>query len=570
MMSLQKIDGFEILVNYLSDLDINLYTGVTGGGVVHFLKHINGYPSKKHSPVFFTLGEYAAGFVPIGSYIATGNIAAAVATTGAATKLLACGLSDAKLHDIPSIYIFPISSNKHKIDCALQDSSIYGNNIVKQLEAELPNQVFILSDPSLFSQQLAAAYQLLVSRKPIVFILDNDVLTKQYDIALSIPSITAQPKEDDINKFVAHFKQNITHKRVILIVGEQAMHNPNIKSLITKLCQNLKAAVLWSMNGVNCIESDNPYGYGCISFGGNDHALALWNAINQDDIVLAIGLCPDEYTTNLQKIKASTTYFITELSDSYGQIQGTYKHHALYESEQITAPIDQTLQALVKVTENTELTNIPLPIAPKNLNTRKIKAPAVGYADMDQFYQRLHRWWQPNSIVITDVCLTYKDYQYVNPKPNNNITYFSCYRGSAMGGAYGIAVGAKLASPEKNVFVFSGDGCFRLYGSCLTEAKDLGIVLFIIDNNTYSIVGQGLPAIIPDVKKDKYHDQLQKVDYCAIAKASGWLSYSLSSDLSNLESILDQIDKNKSHSILINVPCDPNQVLGENPRSHNL
>lgn len=429
--------------------------------------------------------------------------------------------------------------------------------------------MFVLDNPSKFEEQLHEVSRLLHFRKTVVLFLDNDVLTQTGDL-LPIHPIDIKRESHNIGELVAGFERTVHHKRIILIVGEQAIHCPEIKTLTTQLCQNLKAAVIWSMNGVNCVDSNNPYAYGCVSFGGNDHAVNLLQSINQDDVVLAVGLCPDEYTTNLQKIGAGHTYFLTDVVDSYGQIDGEYKHHALYDSSQINAPIEETLKALIQLSDNKKLNNKHFPLAPENLNTREVKAPAAGYVDMEQLYQRLHQWWRPNSIVVADVCLTYKDYQYVTQKPNNNITYFSCYRGSAMGSAYGVAVGAKLADPSKNVFAFSGDGCFRLYGSSLTEAENLGIVLFIINNNTYGIVGQGLPGIIPDVTNDKYHDQLHTVDYCAIAEASGWLSYSLLSDLSNLESIVDQIDKRQSRSILINIPCDPNQILGENPRVRNL
>lgn len=139
-----------------------------------------------------------------------------------------------------------------------------------------------------------------------------------------------------------------------------------------------------------------------------------------------------------------------------------------------------------------------------------------------------------------------------------------------MGGAYGVAVGAKLASPDKRVYLFSGDGCFRLYGGSLNEAKDLGIVLFILDNQTYSIVAQGLPVILPTVASKRFHDTLNRMDYGKIAEASGWLSYSLAADLANFEDILQAIEKNPSQSILVTIPVDPEQVLGQNPRVRNL
>lgn len=139
-----------------------------------------------------------------------------------------------------------------------------------------------------------------------------------------------------------------------------------------------------------------------------------------------------------------------------------------------------------------------------------------------------------------------------------------------MGGAYGVAVGAKLGAPDKRVFLFSGDGCFRLYGGSLDEARNLGIVIFLINNQNYSIVSQGLPKILPDVDSERYHDHLSNIDYCKIAEASGWLSYSVTDDLSNLNEILSEIERNKARSILVNIPVDPEQILGQNPRVRNL
>lgn len=66
-MPLNKTDIFKTLVDYLSKLNIDLYAGVTGGGGVHFLKHVEAYRGEQtHFPSLFTLSEYAAGFIPIG------------------------------------------------------------------------------------------------------------------------------------------------------------------------------------------------------------------------------------------------------------------------------------------------------------------------------------------------------------------------------------------------------------------------------------------------------------------------------------------------------------------------
>ncbi len=113
-----KQDGFKTLIDYLSLLGIDSYVGVTGGGVVHYLKYLTPYQPAQQAASLFTISEYPAGFIPLGHYLATGKVSAGIATTGAATKLLSCGLNDAKLHDIPSVYIFPVSTILHTEDSA--------------------------------------------------------------------------------------------------------------------------------------------------------------------------------------------------------------------------------------------------------------------------------------------------------------------------------------------------------------------------------------------------------------------------------------------------------------------
>ncbi|WP_159102526.1 thiamine pyrophosphate-binding protein [Listeria cornellensis] len=301
MMTITKQNGFKVLVDYLSSSGINLYTGVTGGGVVHYLKYLIPYTPAEKIPSLFTISEYPAGFAPLGHYVATGKIAAAISTTGAATKLLSCGLSDAKLHDIPSVYVFPISTVLHAEDGSLQDSSIHGSNIVQQLLAELPQHVFLLDNPFTFATQLEQARQALLSRKPVVFLLDNEMMALPAFEFPIIPNHKPAYRNSEIIPFVRLFREKVQGRRVLLLVGEEGIHDPAMRKLTTTICHELKAAVVWSINGGNCVEHSNPYAYGYISFGGNDKALDIWESIDEDDVILCIGVTPDEYTIDLKK-----------------------------------------------------------------------------------------------------------------------------------------------------------------------------------------------------------------------------------------------------------------------------
>lgn len=567
-----NVSGYQYLHDSLLKWGITRYAGLTGGGVVHFLKHLS--PLTKldaKSPAFFSIAEYSAGFMPLGYYCASGQIAAAVSTTGAAIKLLTCGMSDAKLHDIPAVYIVPLSGEETLGQAPLQDTSEYGSNIVAQLRSELPESVFVLDSISDLVVTLARARQQLDLCRPVVLVLLHSALSKKIPEAVIGARQDNLPGLNEISaEFCEKFRRDIYGKRLVVLVGEEMARYPNASALTTDFCQTLQCAAVWSINGANAVERKNDYGFGYISFGGNDEALALYQSLGENDILLVLGACPDEYTVNMAEFAAGKTYYLSHIRGAYGQIENSFRHMAKGEYIHVHAPLDTTLSALLNAAKKMPFGNTPSHKAPKNLNHRQMITPREGYVDMAELYQRLDRWWPADSIGFADVCLSYKDQQYVMQRPNCRIRIHSFYRGSAMGGTFGAAIGAKLSSPESSVFLFTGDGCFRLFSGSLGEASELGIVIFVLNNASYAIVGQGLPIIIPDVAEENYHASLKPLDYCAIARASGWHAAQLNADLSNLDTLLGNIERHPSKSMLIEVPVDALQVLGLNPRVRNL
>src|SRR5207245_5431086 len=108
-----------------------------------------------------------------------------------------------------------------------------------------------------------------------------------------------------------------------------------------------------------------------------------------------------------------------------------------------------------------------------------------GTVDLMEFGERLDRMWRPGTIGCDDVCIAYKDRQYVTQRPNPNARFYTTHDGSAMGGGFGLGVGAKCADPALHTFVFTGDGCYRLFGGALADAANLGMTVFIVNNGLY-------------------------------------------------------------------------------------
>jgi acetolactate synthase-1/2/3 large subunit len=139
-----------------------------------------------------------------------------------------------------------------------------------------------------------------------------------------------------------------------------------------------------------------------------------------------------------------------------------------------------------------------------------------------------------------------------------------------MGSALGLGIGARLGAPEKTVFVFTGDGCFRLVAGTLAEARSLGINLFVLNNSIYGIVRNGLLKILPEEPVERYHDDLIMLDYAAIAAGYGWDYLSVDPDLRNLPDVIERCYQTGKPSLLIELRVDPEQNLGPNPRVENL
>lgn len=568
--------GYEHLLDAMVEWGISICSGVTGGGLVHLLKHMDPYVphrARNGQVEFFTVGEYVAGFVPLGHYLATGEIAAAAATTGAASKLLLCGLSDAKLHNIPAVYLIAATPSSMAFQSPLQDTTESGSNMIGQLMAELPQGTFVLDDIASLDEQLSAAWDQLNQSRPIALVMPPDALSEMTSLSSGRGMAPSHRHEAGHESLTALFQRHLSQRRtgrIVVMAGDEAARYPDTPYLTSRLCEVLKAPILWSINGANAVSRDNPYAYGYLGFGGNDRATELWDSLNEHDMLITIGFCADEYTANFSPAKAGLVWNITANPHLYGSAQGSFRHQVVGEFQQTVGDVEEILRETVLWCQaHPQVRNEDSPLY-SDLNVGSYDRMHGNAVDIVAFYEKLDGLWQPDSLGFDDVCLAYKDRQYVTQRPHPHAKIYSLYRGSAMGGAYGLGLGAKIASPDKHVFVFSGDGCFRLYGGCLVEARQLGITLFVLDNANYGIVEQGLLKVLPHTPARRYHGELERIDFGAIARACGWLSVRVSPDLSNLSDIMREAYRRDRPSMLVEVPVDSHQVVGPNPRLKNL
>ena len=567
--------GNAALVDILRSWGITFVAGVNGGGVVHVAKHIEPFedPSQANDGVvrMLTMGEYVAGFAPLGHWLATGRIAACLTTTGAATKLGGSGMSDAKLHNIPAVYLVALNSTISIGNAPLQDVSEHGMNVVPQLEAEFGEGCVVIDNINRLEDGLKRAQRMLKRNKPVVLAFHPDVLSRPTDAAAPWTSNPRTFSVRDVAEFLEEFPRVASGRRVLIYASSEAAFVPGIQDLTTRLSETLHAPTVWSVNGANAVSPDNAWGYGYISFGGNDAAMKLWRGVTKDDVVITLGFDPGEYSLNLGKIPAGHVFHFTDMRDPYGHKHGEFRHRAAHEYRVVRGDIGMVLGAILPPLQRLMPDRPSTPPAPADLNDREIsRTVRPGTVDAVEFYGRLHRMWRPGSIGFDDVCTAYKDRQYVAQRPSPNIRFFTTHDGSAMGGGFGLGVGAKCADPALHTFVFTGDGCWRLFGGALADAANLGMNVFVVNNGVYGIVDKGLEVIIPEHDKRLYHSKLPQIDFVKAAEAHGWDAARVAPDLSNLEDIMASCYDRNGRSFLVEVPIDADQLIGLNPRLTNL
>lgn len=569
-----RTTGNQALIETLRRWGITFFAGVNGGGLIHVAKYLEPFTelgeARDGVPRMLTMGEYVAGFVPVGHYLASGRIAGCVATTGAATKLASSGITDAKLHNVPAVYVFALNSTLSIGKAPLQDVSAHGMNIVPQLEAELGEGCVVIDNVHTFEDDLRRAQRVLRRSKPVAIAFHPDILSREIDVDVPWEQERATRSVADVERFLAEFPAVAEGRRIIVYVGGEAARVDGIREMTTALARTLAAPTVWSVNGANAVAHDNPYGYGYISFGGNDRATELWRGVGADDVVIALGFDPGEYSLNLARVGAGHLWHFTAITEAYGHVNGDFRHRVTGDYHLVRGDIGASLRAVLPRLRRALGTRLGV-AAPDDLNTREVSRDVrPGCVDVVAFYEAIHRLWQPHSIGFDDVCCAYKDRQYVAQRPHPNVRFYTTHDGSAMGGGFGLGVGAKVADPGLHTFVFTGDGCWRLFGGALADAANLDLRVFLWNNGTYGIVDKGLEVVIPDEPKRRYHSRLPQVDFVAAARAHGWEATALAPDLSNLGQVIARCYERRGRSLLVDVPVDTDQIVGLNPRLNNL
>ncbi|HRU45171.1 MAG TPA: biosynthetic-type acetolactate synthase large subunit, partial [Spirochaetota bacterium] len=286
---MSKISGSQIIIEALKCEGVDTVFGYPGGAVIPLFDALYSTPEIN---VVLTRHEQGAVHAADGYARSTGKVGAVIVTSGPGATNTVTGLATANFDSVPIVCITgQVPTSMIGID-AFQEADVTGITNAVTKHNYLVSRIEDLAETIKNSFHIAGTGR----PGPVVIDIPKDVLLGSYkfnyDGKINIrgykPHIEGHPNQ---LKKVVQMLANA--KKPVVIVGGGAIisdSSPEINEFI-KICD---VPVTATLNGLGCVEYDNPYFLGMHGMHGT---IAANSAIQECDLLIALGSRFDDRAT---------------------------------------------------------------------------------------------------------------------------------------------------------------------------------------------------------------------------------------------------------------------------------
>jgi len=446
------------------------------------VSHIFGIPGKAISPIVLEADrqglqyvlcrhEAGAGFASAGFALGSGKIGVALGTSGPGGTNMLTAAGQAKAFNLPVIFITGQPSIGKTGRSLGQDSSIFGTDLVKMFE---PVTLFSArverSDlfPIYFQHALEKMYG--SSKGPVHLSLPFDVsMEKINTFTLDIPknSILLSPEIDRILSLIEKAKCPV------LVIGK-GVHASQAYEEVLSLAEKAHIPVMTTPGGKGSFPTNHPLSLGGFGLAASEEAydclrkgcdLMITLGTKLSDMSLA-GVTVDMYPQQMIQFDCDPTFIGKSLPVPTLAVVGDLKANLRELLSRLPLFSDRALIAGAK----------------REIATLKVKKESKLISTAHTI-KILRKCLPEDTIVISDdgshAFYGVKYFEVVKP----GTFYFDDVFG-AMGHAIGMAIGVKIAQPQRNVVCITGDGCLMMQGTEISTAVCNKVpAIFVVINN---------------------------------------------------------------------------------------
>ena len=482
------LTGSEILWATLAGEGTTTVFGYPGGAILPIYDALRKFPTIHHVLVRH---EQGASHMADGYARASGRVGVCMATSGPGATNLVTGLATAMLDSIPMIAITGQVSSKVLGSDAFQEVDITG------ITLPITKHNFLVTRAEEIAPTVRKAFQIATSGRPgpvlIDITKDAQQATATFDFDAAAPG-AARPhpmlraESHAIREALALIKQA---KKPIILAGHGIVES-GAEAEVIAFAESQKIPIATTLLGLGCVPAAHPLQLGMMGMHGES-----WvnNAIQQADLLLAFGMrFDDRVTGNLASYSPNSKKIHIEIDPS--EINKNVRADVA-----LIGDLKSVLQVLLPQ------------LQPKSadagawldeINASKGTAAVrdiINLPDNGHLYAAhvIHDIWREaqaagrlnETIVVTDVGQhqMWEAQYFKHEAPRTLVTSGGL---GTMGFALPAAIGAKVACPEKDVWVIAGDGGFQMTAAELSTIvqEGLAINVAIINNGFLGMVRQ--------------------------------------------------------------------------------
>lgn len=528
--------GSEILLETLIDEGVDTIFGYPGGAVLNIYDSLYDYKDKITH--ILTSHEQGAAHAADGYARASGKTGVVLATSGPGATNLVTGIATAYMDSIPMVAITGnVSKNLIGKD-SFQEIYIAG------ITLPITKHNFVVRDIKELEQTVRAAFAIANSGRkgPVLIDIPKDISVAEYEykgknsenkFLNTFNQKYNKFKEEDIKKVAGLIKNA---KQPVIYCGGGIIAS-NAQESLKELMEKADIPACNTIMGIGSIDQNSPLYLGMVGMHGR---LSTNKAIENSDLLIAVGVrFSDRVALNPQSF-ASNAHII---------------HIDIDASE--AGKIVKTDTALIGDAD-TILKKINMYVDKKE-NNAWIKQVQKWQEDdfkpengkdvlPHQIIENINEVFGESSIIVTDVG-QHQMWAAQFCKERKPRTFITSGGLGTMGFGMGASMGAKVAKPEKNVILITGDGSFHMNMNEISTLTSHGIkvIAVVMNNQSLGMPRQWQHYLYED--RFSYSDFIRKTDYVKLAQALGAKGYSCS-DMEAFKQALEQAVQNTETTVI--------------------
>lgn len=532
--------GSKILFETLKSLGVDTIFGYPGGVVLDIYNELYNQTDIKH---ILTRHEQAAVHAAEGYARESGKCGVVLVTSGPGATNTVSGIVNAYLDGFPLVVLTGQVFKNLLGKNAFQEANIC------DITKSCTKKVFQITSASQIQTVLTEAITTAMEGKkgPVVVDLVKDIFTQnaefeQIQLKSSKPVFFGSP----MSKIIERIKK--CHKPVIVAGG--GVQHAKAEDELLNFTKKFNIPVVDTMMGLGTYPQNDYNYFGMVGIFGDKAANEI---IKESDLILSLGArFNDRITCMFKDFDLSKKFIQVDFNKS--EISNFIKA-----SDFVIADIKQFLTELNKLSKDSSMNFSSWADSAQQLKSHNIiRERKTNLMHSFEVIRKIEEFTQNKNITFTSEVGQHQLWAVQNLKFNKERKIFVSGGSGTMGFGFPAAIGAAIASPEKEILCITGDGSFQMSLPELATCADynLNIKIMILNNGYLGMVRQ----LQEKLCERRYSEtKISNPDFVTLAK-----SYNINAlRVTNADEITPALKKafSTKGTFIIDFAVEPMEVL---------